>query len=344
MASDHRILKAFRGETTDCTPIWLMRQAGRYMAEYRAIRAQHSFLEVSKTPALCTEVTLQPIRAFHMDAAIIFADIMTPLEGLGIDYDIVAGKGPVIEPPLRTLEAVEQLRTFDAERDVDFLLTAIEQVVDALDGEVPVIGFAGAPFTLACYIMEGHGSREFAQARTTMLTNPTLWHALMQRLSDMLVVYLKAQINAGAQAIQLFDSWVGLLSPQTYRELVLPYTRHVFEGLRDTGVPRIHFGTGTATLLEVMAEAGGDVIGLDWRIPLDEGWRRVGHHRAVQGNLDPMVLLSSPEVIEAHVRDILARAEGRPGHTFNLGHGILRQTPPEHVGLVVDLVHRLSAR
>lgn len=344
MASEHRILRAFRGETTDCTPIWLMRQAGRYMAEYRAIRAQHSFLEVSKTPALCTEVTLQPIRAFHMDAAIIFADIMTPLEGLGIDYDIVPGKGPVIDSPLRTLDAVEALRAFDAERDVDFLLTAIENVVKELNGEVPVIGFAGAPFTLACYIMEGQGSRQFAQARTTMLTNPTLWHALMQRLADMLVIYLRAQIHAGAQAIQLFDSWVGLLSPQLYREWVLPYTRQVFEGLNDAGVPRIHFGTGTATLLEAMAEAGGDVMGLDWRIPLDDGWRRVGHHRAIQGNLDPVVLLSSPEVIEEQVRDILARAAGRPGHTFNLGHGILRQTPPEHVGLLVDLVHKLSAR
>lgn len=336
---NHRFLKACRREATDCTPVWFMRQAGRYMAEYRAIRKDHSFLGISTNPTLTTEVTLQPIRAFDVDAAIIFADIMTPLEGAGIPFDIEAGVGPVVEDPIRTVEQLGALKTFDAEAHTPYLLDAIGRVTTELAGERPLIGFAGAPFTLACYIMQGRGSKSFEIARTAMLTQPDLWSGLMQHLAETLTTYLKAQIQAGASAVQLFDSWVGLLSPEHYRRYVLPYTQHIFRELADTGVPTIHFGTGTTTLLEIMKEAGGDVIGVDWRIPLDQGWERIGYDRAIQGNLDPIVLLSDIETIDAHMHDILRRAAGRPGHIFNLGHGILRTTPPEHVAHLARAVH-----
>jgi uroporphyrinogen decarboxylase len=341
---NHRFLRACRGEPTDQTPIWLMRQAGRYMAEYRAIRAQHSFMEVMKTPALTAEVTLQPIRAFDFDAAIIFADIMTPLEGIGIDYEIKESVGPVIAQPLRDAGALERLKPFDAQRDVGFMLEAIGRVKAELAGQTPVIGFAGAPFTLACYAIEGKGSREFELARRLMYTDRGLWDGLMTRLSEMTVAYLRAQVAAGAQAVQLFDSWVGLLSPSSYRRYVQPYMKGVFEGLKGVGVPVIHFGTGTAALLEVMTETGGDVIGLDWRVSLDEGWRRVGYHKPVQGNLDPVALLTDPQTLEEAAAQVLAEAAGRPGHIFNVGHGIIRHTPPAHVAHLVEVVRRRSRR
>lgn len=343
MRNDHTILKACRKEATEHTPVWLMRQAGRYMPEYRAIRAKNTFLEVSKSPKLCAEVTLQPAKAFAVDAAIIFADIMTPLEGIGIDYDIEPGVGPVIANPIKELAQLDSLRKIKPEEDVDFLLEAIEAVVKELNDDIPVIGFGGAPFTLACYILEGRGARNFDGPRRVMYSQPKLWDGLMSRLADMLIDYMRAQVHAGVQLLQLFDSWVGLLSAATYREKVLPYSQRVLDGVKDLGVPTIHFGTGTGALLEVMAEAGGDVIGLDWRIPLSEGWARVPD-RAVQGNLDPVLLLTNPEIIEQHIKAVLDQAGGRPGHIFNLGHGIIRQTPPEHVGFLVDTVHRLSKR
>jgi len=341
MSSEHRFIRACRGEPTDCTPVWFMRQAGRYMAEYREIRAERSFLEVSKTPSLCAEVTLQPIRAFDLDAAIIFADIMTPLEGIGLEYDIVKGVGPVIDTPVASDEAVAALTPFDVGA-VDFLLEGIERVVDELAGEVPLIGFAGAPFTLACYIVQGQSSRNFIEARTFMHAQPELWARLMSRLADMVTTYLQAQVRAGAAAVQVFDSWVGLLSPRDYQRHVMPYMRRIFDGLSELDVPRIHFGTGTAALLELMADAGGDVIGLDWRVPIAESWARIGYDRAVQGNLDPTVLLTDEATIDAHIEAVLEDAGGRPGHIFNVGHGINRNTKPEHVDFAVRRVHERS--
>lgn len=334
---DHRFLRACRGEPTDRTPIWLMRQAGRYMAEYRAIRAQHSFMEVMKTPALTAEVTLQPIRAFGMDAAIIFADIMTPLEGMGIGYEIKESVGPVIAQPVNKVEELGRLTAFDARRDVGFLLDALRLVRAELAEQTPLIGFAGAPFTLACYAIEGRGSREFEAARRAMYTDPALWDGLMSRLSVMLVDYLRAQVAAGAQALQLFDSWVGLLSPQSYRRYVMPYMKGIFKGLEGVGVPVIHFGTGNPSLLEVMAEAGGDVIGLDWRVDFADARKRLGD-RPVQGNLDPIVMLTSPEEIQAAATAILQANAGRPGHIFNVGHGIHRHSPPAHVAHLIKCV------
>lgn len=314
-----------------------MRQAGRYMAEYRAIRAQHSFMEVMKTPALTAEVTLQPIRAFGMDAAIIFADIMTPLEGMGIGYEIKESVGPVIAQPVNKVEELGRLTAFDARRDVGFLLDALRLVRAELAEQTPLIGFAGAPFTLACYAIEGRGSREFEAARRAMYTDPALWDGLMSRLSVMLVDYLRAQVAAGAQALQLFDSWVGLLSPQSYRRYVMPYMKGIFKGLEGVGVPVIHFGTGNPSLLEVMAEAGGDVIGLDWRVDFADARKRLGD-RPVQGNLDPIVMLTSPEEIQAAATAILQANAGRPGHIFNVGHGIHRHSPPAHVAHLIKCV------
>jgi uroporphyrinogen decarboxylase len=321
-----------------------MRQAGRYMAEYRKIREGRTFVEMSKTPAIAADVTLQPIRAFHMDAAILFADIMTPLEGIGIDFDIKPGIGPYLEHPIKTMDDVRALTAFEPEKSMDFLLEAIRIVVRELDGEVPLIGFAGAPFTLACYVIQGQSSKGFEEARTVMHTQPELWDALMNRLSDMVIAYLRAQVKAGAEAVQVFDSWVGQVSPFDYKHKVQPYMKRIFDGLKDVGVPRIHFGTGTNGLLELMQEAGGDVIGLDWRIDLAEGWKRVGYDHAVQGNMDPTVMLSDEETMEKHIRYILEQAGARPGHIFNVGHGIIRTTKPEHVDFMVKTVHALSRK
>lgn len=345
MATEHRFLRACRNEPTDCTPVWFMRQAGRYMSEYRALRTGRTFLDMSTDPAIAAEVTLQPVRAFPaLDAAIIFADIMTPLGGIGIDFDIAPGVGPVVAQPLRDLEALRALRPFDAERSVGFLLEAIERVVRELAGQVPLIGFAGAPFTLACYIIQGQASRDFTEARRVMYAQPELWNGLMTALTDMVITYLRAQVRAGAQAVQLFDSWVGLLGPREYVAHVQPYMRRIFDGLADLGVPRIHFGTGTASLLEVMAEAGGDVIGLDWRVSIADARRRLGPQRAVQGNLDPTTLLAPLEVLEREMHAVLADAGGRPGHIFNVGHGIQRQTDPERVRWLAQAVHDATRR
>jgi len=341
--SEHRFIKACRREETDCTPVWFMRQAGRYLHEYMAVRADHSFLEISRSPELTKEVTLQPLRAFDLDAAIIFADIMTPFEGIDIDFDIEAGAGPVITEPVQTLADLERMKPFDASK-VDFLFEAIGQVVAELDGQAPLIGFAGAPFTLACYLIQGRSSREFGKARHIMYTQPELWDGVMTRLSSMVVEYLERQVQAGVAAVQVFDSWVGLLSPYDYKTKVAPYMKGIFDALAGTGVPRIHFGTGTTGLFELMRDAGADVIGLDWRISLDEGWRRVGYDRAVQGNLDPVLLLSDMETVKTQMQRILDEAAGRPGHIFNLGHGIIRTTPREHVAELAKAVHEASKR
>jgi len=339
-----RFLRACRREPVDCTPVWFMRQAGRYLPEYQEVRSGHSILEVCKTPGLAVEVTLQPVRRFAVDAAIIFADILLPLEPMGLTVEFAAGEGPVIGPPVRSAADVAALRAVQPEDDLGFVLESIRQTRSALAGEVPLIGFAGAPFTLASYAIEGSGSRNYIETKRLMYREPEAWHDLMGRLADVVARFLLAQIAAGAQAVQLFDSWVGALSPDDYAEYAYPYTQRIFAALADSGVPRIHFGTGANTLLPLMANAGCDVIGLDWRIALDDGWSAAGADLAVQGNLDPVVLFAPEHEIERRVLDVVKRADGRPGHIFNLGHGILPETPPEAVGFVADLVHRSTRR
>ncbi len=352
MALNDRFLKACRREQVDCTPVWFMRQAGRYMAEYRAIRAKHTLLEICAQPELAAEVTLQPVRAFNVDAAILFADILLPLMPMGIDLEFAKGEGPVIHNPIGSRADVEALRTIDPCDELSHVLDAVKLVRCELDGKTPLIGFAGAPFTLASYIIEGGSSRNFTKTKRLMYSDARTWHILMSKLGCVIADYLAAQVKAGAQAVQLFDSWVGALSPEDYREYVLPHSRFIIEQVQRTGVPFIHFGTDTATLLPLMKEAGGDpatgsgqcVIGLDWRIDLDRGWETIGFDRAVQGNLDPVALFAPRDELERRVRRILEQAAKRPGHIFNLGHGILPETPVENVKAVVEMVHEFSRR
>ncbi len=342
--SNTRFLRACWRESVDCTPVWFMRQAGRYMEEYRKIRAKYDILTICKTPELAAEVTLQPLHRFQVDAAIIFADILLPLQGMGIDLAFSKGEGPVIHNPVRTPADVKRLRIINPREDLSFVLEAIKIVRKELDGRVPLIGFSGAPFTVASYLIEGGHSNHYIHTKLMMYEAPEIWRALMKKLAKVTLEYLRSQIHAGAQAIQIFDSWIGCLSPRDYRDFVLPYTRQVTLGLKGEGVPIIHFGTGTSTLLELMKSAGGDVIGVDWRIDLDEAWRRLGRDTAIQGNLDPVALFGPLREIEKRVEDILKRAANRPGHIFNLGHGILPQTPVEHVAAVVEMVHKHSQR
>ncbi len=333
-----RFLRACRREPTDTTPVWFMRQAGRYMAEYRALRQKHTLLEICKTPELALEVTLQPLR-LGMDAAILFADILLPLEPMGAPFEFAKGEGPVIHAPVRSRAAIDRLRVFPPEEGLGYVLEAIRLIRRELDGKTPLIGFAGAPFTIASYLVEGGKSSDYRLTKQLMWGDPEAFSALMGKISEVVRLYLRAQVEAGAQAVQLFDSWVGALSPTDYREHVQPHVRHILRDLETTGVPVIHFGTNTATLLELQRDAGGTVIGVDWRIPLDEGWRRIGHDRAIQGNMDPLVLCAPREVVERRVRQVLAEAGGRPGHIFNLGHGIIPETPVDTVKAVVDLIH-----
>jgi len=341
---EQRFLKACRREPVDCTPVWFMRQAGRYMEEFRTIRQKHSLLEVAKNPELAVQVTLQPIKKLNLDAAIIFADILLPLEPMGLRLEFAKGEGPVIHNPVRSKADVEALRVIDAEEELSFVAQSIRMVRAELNGKVPLIGFAGAPFTLASYLVEGGHSKNHILVKKMMYHEPKVWAILMDKLARVVADYLKSQIKAGAQAVQLFDSWVGCLSPGDYQEYVLPYSHRVIKALSGQGVPIIHFGTDTAMLLELMREAGGDVIGLDWRVNLDEAWRRIGYDVAVQGNLDPVVLFAPIPEIEKRVKDILKRVANRPGHIFNLGHGILPETPVENVKAVIEMVHEYSKR
>jgi uroporphyrinogen decarboxylase len=332
---DPLLVRAARREPVERTPVWFMRQAGRSLPEYRAIRERHSFWDVAHTPELCAEVTLQPVRRHGVDAAVMFADIMTPVLGMGLDVDLVEGVGPVVAEPVRTLADVARLRV--PEPDVAFapLLDAIRIVRGELAPEQAVVGFCGGPFTVAGYLVEGKPSREFATVKALMYSEPDVWRALMEKLADCFAGYLVAQARAGANVVQLFDSWVGALSPADYEEFVAPWSARI---LAAVDVPTIHFGTGASTLLPAMARAGGDVIGLDWRIGLDDGWAVVGAERGVQGNLDPAVLLGPWERIETAARDVLARAGGRSGHIFNLGHGVLPGTDPDVVSRLAELV------
>jgi uroporphyrinogen decarboxylase len=321
-----------------------MRQAGRFLPEYRALRARHGFLELCKTPPLAAEVTLLPIRRFAVDAAILFADILLILEPMGVGLEFAKGDGPVIHRPVRTRGDVERLARVPASVALPFVLEAIQLVRAELGGRVPLIGFAGAPFTLASYLIEGRGSRQYVHTKTLMYREPQVWHALMERLVEATVDYVRAQVAAGVEAVQLFDSWVGCLGPDDYRTYVLPHMRTALGAIVQTGVPVIHFGTGTGALLELMRAAGGDVIGLDWRVDLAEAWGRLGADVGVQGNLDPVALFAPPDEIRRQVARILERAGGRRGHIFNLGHGVLPETPVAHVAALVDAVHELSVR
>lgn len=333
-------MRACRREPVPYTPIWLMRQAGRYMPEYRAVRAKTSFLELCKTPSLAAEVTVTAAERLGVDAAIIFADILLILEPMGIDLEFAQGEGPVIHNPVRHPSDVDRLRQLEDANALDFVNEAIRQTRRALKPDIPLIGFSGAPFTLASYLTEGGGSKNYVHTKRLMYNDAGAWHAMLGLIAANLVKYLNAQIDAGVQAVQLFDSWAGCLSPDDYREYVLPHTRAVIQNIKP-GVPVIHFGTGTAALLELMREAGGDVIGLDWRVRLDQAWQRVGHDVAVMGNLDPVALFADRDVLRAQAKRILDQAGGRAGHIFNLGHGILPETPVENVIALVELVHGL---
>lgn len=336
-------LRACRREPVPYTPIWLMRQAGRYMKEYRDVRARMSFLELCKTPSLAAEVTITAAERLGVDAAIIFADILLIIEPMGLELEFTKGEGPIIHNPVRSALDLSRLREIESVDSLDFVFDAISQTRQGLPADLPLIGFSGAPFTLASYVVEGGASKNYVHTKALMYNDSGAWHAMMSLISRALGQYLNAQIDAGAQAVQLFDSWVGALSPDDYRQYVLPHTRHVIQSIKP-GTPVIHFGTGTATLLEMMREAGGDVIGLDWRVRLDDGWKRVGHEIGIMGNLDPVALFARREHLQAAAREILEQAGGKPGHIFNLGHGILPETPVENVIALVEAVHEMSAR
>lgn len=332
-----KFLKACRREKVDRPPVWLMRQAGRYMAEYRALRTQHTILELCKTPDLAAEVTLQPIRRFHMDAAIIFADILLPIQPMGLSLEFAKGEGPVISNAISSPGDVDALAVFNVAEGLGFVLEAIRLAVKAL-GDTPLIGFAGAPFTLASYMIEGGHSRHFLKTKKFMAEESAAWHKMMEKIAVITRSYLEHQIEAGASAVQLFDSWVGVLSPADYREYVLPYSKRILRGLR---VPTIHFSTGTGSYLDLVAEAGGSVIGVDWRVELDRAWQMIGD-RAIQGNLDPAHLLRPEAKLRNEVRSILIRAAGKPGHIFNLGHGVYPETPLENVDALIDEVRSFT--
>jgi uroporphyrinogen decarboxylase len=341
--TDHPFLRACRREPTAYTPVWLMRQAGRYLPEYRRVRDRFSFLELCRDSSAAAQVTVDTVRRLGVDAAIIFADILLPLVPMGAGLTYEKGDGPRIARTIRSMADVEQLRPVSVEESLGFVAETVRLVRKELEVQVPVIGFAGAPFTVASYAIEGGGSRNYVATKSLMYNDPQTWHRFMGIVADITIEYLNMQIDAGAHVVQLFDSWVGALSPHDYRTFVQPHSRKVIASLR-SGTPVIHFGTMTGTLLPELRDAGGDVIGLDWRVELDEGWQRLGDGVGVQGNLDPVLLFSNRETIRAAVADILRRANGKPGHIFNLGHGILPETPVDNVLALIDAVHDLSRR
>ena len=340
-APNANFVRACKSQPVDRTPVWFMRQAGRYMAEYRAVRKEHSLLEICKKPALAAEVTITAAEILGVDAAIIFADLLLPLEVMGLPFHFSAGEGPVIEKPVRTREDIANLRT-DRAAELGYVSEAVALVAKHFADRVPVIGFCGAPFTLASYMIEGGGSRNYVHAKKMMYNHPKDWDALMSKLVAVTSAYSAEQVRAGADVIQIFDSWVGCLSVEDYRRYVLPHVTGMVKQLQKTGVPVIYFGTDSATLLPAMKETGADVIGLDWRIPLDEGWERLEHKSAVQGNLDPVLLFAGWKELKSRAEDILGLAAGRPGHIFNLGHGILPETPVDNVKNLARFVQEYS--
>jgi len=337
-----RLLRALRRLTVDRTPVWFMRQAGRSLPEYRERRGDADILETCRRPDEVVELTLQPLRRMPLDAAILFSDIMVPLHAIGLPIRIETGRGPVLEAPIRDAAGLSHLRALEPETDEPYVLEAIRLLVKEL--EVPLIGFAGGPFTLASYLIEGGSSRTFARTKALMYTEPNVFARLLRMLADIVAAHLRSQVDAGVHAMQVFDSWVGVLDRDDYRRFVQPEMRRVFQGIAGTDVPVIHFGVGTGHLLDLMREAGGDALGVDHRLPLDDAWSTIGHDRAIQGNLDPAALLGPWEVVERKARDVLARAGDRDGHVFNLGHGVLPGTPVEHLQRLVDLVHEETVR
>jgi uroporphyrinogen decarboxylase len=341
---DSRFIKACRKEYTDCTPVWFMRQAGRYMRAYRAIREKYSLIEMFKNPGLAAEITLQPVKEFSIDAAIIFADILLPLEGMGIGIEFPQAGGPVIHNPVRKAADVEPLRITDPFTDLEYVLQALRSVRSEIDGKIPLIGFAGAPFTLASYAIEGGSSSHYLITKDFMYRYPAAWALLMDKLSKTILTFLKAQVGAGAQVVQIFDSWAGCLGPADYRDYVFPYMKKIFNELRQENIPSINFATGAAGLLPAIAESGGDIVGVDWRVSLDQAWDCFGTDAGIQGNLDPVALMAPRDLIEKKAAEILDAAAGRPGHIFNLGHGILPSTPEDSVKALADYVHEYSSR
>jgi uroporphyrinogen decarboxylase len=340
-AADSPFLRACRRQPVPHTPVWYMRQAGRALPEYRALRVGTAMLDACATPDLITEITLQPVRRYGVDAAVFFSDIVVPLRAIGLGIDIKPGVGPVVDKPIRSQQDVAQLRPLEP-GDVPYVSEAVRSLTAEL-GSTPLIGFAGGPFTLASYLVDGGPSKNFEATKSLMYGEPDMWHELMTRLADITIGFLQVQIAAGASAVQLFDSWAGTLSLEDYRAAVLPHSRRIFAELAGTGVPRIHFGVGTGELLGVMGEAGADVVGVDWRVPLDEAARRVEPGKALQGNLDPAILLAPWRVIEPRALEVLARGRTAEGHIFNLGHGVLPQTDPDVLARLTDLVHAASA-
>ena len=335
-------IRACRGEPVPYTPVWFMRQAGRSLPEYHKIREGVPMREACTRPELITEITLQPLRRYDVDAAILFSDIVVPLRAVGVDVDIKPGVGPVVGEPIRELADVSRLRALEP-ADVPYITDAVRSLTAEL-GPKPLIGFAGGPFTLASYLIEGGPSKNHDRTKALMYGDPELWHALLGRLADIAISFLQVQVAAGASAVQLFDSWAGAVSPADYRQAILPHTSRIFAALAPAGVPRIHFGVGTGELLGLLGEAGADVVGVDWRVPLDEAARRVGPGRALQGNLDPAVLLAPWDVVAARALEVLAAGRSAHGHVFNLGHGVLPETSPDTLARLTDLVHESSAR
>ncbi len=345
MTGAERFLAAAHRQPVDATPVWFMRQAGRCLPAYRRLREDYPILTLAKTPDLCAEVTLMPVETFGVDGAVLFADIMLAVEGMGVDLEIQPEVGPIIHRPVRSRADVERLHLIEPDESVPYLMQSIRLLRRELsDGRAAVIGFAGAPFTLACYLIEGRPSRDYAQAKALMLREPETWALLMDKLTDTLVRYLRAQINAGAQVVQVFDSWVGALHPHDFRTSVLPWMRRIFAELKGAGAPTIYFGTGNAALLEDMAQAGSDLLSVDWRVELDEAWRRIGYDRGIQGNLDPVRPVAGWEPSREGALQVLRQADARPGHIFNLGHGVMPQTDPDVLTRLVDLVHAETRR
>lgn len=343
MTEQSLFMRAARGLSTVRTPVWFMRQAGRVLPEFRAVRERWSLLEICANPELCAEVVLQPVRRFDVDAAILFADVMLPLIAVGVELDLVDEVGPVIRHPIGSAADLRQLRPLEPEDDVRAVLDTIPILKGELGAQRPLIGFAGAPFTLAAYLIEGRPSRDLTRTRALMLSQPGVWHDLMQRLTSDMIAYLLAQLAKGVDVIQLFDSWVGCLAPGDYQEFVAPHTRRILAAVAPWDRPMIHFATGAGALLDDMKHDGATIMGVDWRIPLDDAWRRIGDRIGIQGNLDPAALLAPAEVVEARTRDVLRRAGGKAGHIFNLGHGLLPQTPIDNVHRVVDTIRAYAA-
>ncbi len=343
MTGRERFLAAANRQPVDATPVWFMRQAGRTLPEYRAMREKYPFLEMARTPELAVEATLMPLDRYPVDGAVLFADIMLPLDGMGIEYEIRPGVGPVIADPIRTAAGIDRIRVVDPEEGTPYVLEAVRQLRAALGGRAAALGFAGAPFTLACYLVDGRPSREYPKTKALMYGEPELWDRLMSAITEVTCRYLEGQVRAGADVVQLFDSWLGLLDPVTYARQVAPYTARIFDRLHGL-VPTIHFSTGTVQLLPEIAATGPSMVSVDWRLPLDRAWDAIGPDRGIQGNLDPVLLMASWDIVESGARDVLARAGNRPGHVFNLGHGLLPETNPDQLARLVDFVHQASAR